>query len=160
MDKEIKNKVVSLVVAMLGLIAFANLVSGVLSDPPLHITEIGVDSVNYGGVEYENWTHDNLFMGVTYDSGLEVFANEDVNDFYMVAQFEKPGIQPGDAVIQYWNGTAWADGSCAITEATLTYTFPDTHYSIVKGDSMVILLLVTFQQCGNYTSRMWLEGMG
>jgi hypothetical protein len=99
-------------------------------------------------------------MGVTYDSGLEVFANEDVNDFYMVAQFEKPGIQPGDAVIQYWNGTAWADGSCSITEATLTYTFPDTHYSIVKGDSMVILLLVTFQQCGNYTSRMWLEGLG
>ena len=160
MDEEMKHKVVSLIVAIVGVIAFSSVVTAGLSGfgTPLYITEIGIDSTEYGGVDYANWTHGDLFMGVTYDWGLQVYANEAVSDFYVIMQFEKTGIQPGDVMVHYWNGTAWEGCSFDTMETALVYHFPDAHYSILKGDTLVIPILVAFQQVGNYTSSIWVEG--
>jgi len=161
MDEELKHKVVSLVVAVFGVIGFASVVTAGLSGfgTPLTLAGIEIDSAEYGGVDYPNWTHGSLCMGVTYDCGLEVYANEDVSDFYMIVQFEKTGILPGDALVHYWNGTAWSGCSFDTMETALVYHFPDVHYSITKGDSLVIPILVVFQAIGNYTSSIWAEGL-
>jgi hypothetical protein len=162
MDRQLKGKIVNWVAPIVCLILFASVVSGGLDEfsTPLHLAEVGVDSTEYGGVEYTNWTHGLLCMGLTYDSGYEVSANADVDDFYMVFQFEKTGIQPGDVILEYWNGTAWSGCIFDVTETTLTYTFPDSHFSLSKGDVLVIPILVTFQQTGTFVSRVWAEGLG
>jgi hypothetical protein len=160
MDEKLKHKVVSLVVAIFGVIGFGSVVTAGLSGfgTPLTLAGIEIDSAEYGGVDYPNWTHGSLCMGVTYDLGLEVYANEDVSDFYMVVQFEKTGILPGDVAVHCWNGTAWGGCCFDTTEMTLTYHFPETHFSLAKGDTMVIPILVVFQATGNYTSSIWAEG--
>jgi hypothetical protein len=162
MDKQLKGKIVSWVAPIVCLILFASVVSAGLDEfsTPLHLAEVGVDSTEYGGVEYTNWTHDFICLGWTYDSGYEISANADVDDFYMVIQFEKTDIQPGDVILQYWNGTAWSGCSFDIGEEVLTYTFPESHLSISKGDVLVIPILVTFHQTGTFTSRIWAEGLG
>jgi hypothetical protein len=159
MDKKLKTGIAWMAVAIVGLITFSTIVSAELGgSTPLHIQDIGLNSVDYGGVDYPNWTDGNLCMGVTYDRGIEVTANVNVGDFFLVVQFERPNITAESALIQFWNGTAWNDASSNLTDSALRYTFPDAHWSLSGGESMLIPILVTYTEMGDYRVFVWCEG--
>lgn len=159
MDKELTNKFGTLALVIVGLITFATLVSGYDIGGGFVISEVPIDSSQYGGEDYPNWTHGSLCPGVTYDAGIQMVSDTDLANVILQLRFLSDGIAASDVSVWYWTGSAWTIVVFAANDGISAGSFVIPGVALIADTPIIVPLLVVFNEIGSYTSQLWAEGV-